>query len=726
VDVEAGTANGFPADDYTPHGYLDIPVHTRRLTPKGVVRSHDIGFRWHYPALAATYGGRRETYRAGVRISVDGASAVADFEQIIAPYHSKNSVEFQARHATATLTAEFQMVDADVIATRVRARCAQRLSVRADYVRKLAADEGWGESGLVGRCTGDVLILQGFEDGEAFALWTSQPGRARGVTVDADTADAWTTTGMPGDHAASAGDGNAAGPASDGSVAGPVTVIGETGERVGLTAVVEFPGGREHDLTVLLARGRTEAEALARLTEAREAYDATRAVQFAEDERFWATAPRLVGDWPEHWRRGLVYDLETLRMMVKPPIGVYTHPWDAMQVQAPRVVLAEAAIDALLLGYADPAAAQRMMLGTFVDALAPNVPCSREDGSVNMVSADGSACGTGPQWGYPWLVLRQLYQLHPDLDWLDRIYPHLASYLDWWLAHRRDADGWLVHACSWESGQDLSPRFGEQPLGGGHPTYHLRPVDLQASFAYAASAMAEFATRLGRTRDVPSWQQLAATYADKTAELWTGARYADVDSGTGKPTDVDDVMLLAPVALGLAAAEQVDALRPAVRGVDPDTVVWPMFAWTAIDAASAAGEHDAAAATASAIVDRAYRFWDAPRHAEGRTLPGISCEYWPLSGRCGGEGYGWGAFGVHLVLGVLAGIRVVDGRLAVRPNLPPQLRVPGRRYGVRLTCRGVARTVTLCPLDDGVRVEVDVDGDGATLAWGDEATWELG
>ena len=72
-----------------------------------------------------------------------------------------------------------------------------------------------------------------------------------------------------------------------------------------------------------------------------------------------------------------------------------------MQVHAPRVVLAEAAIDALLLGYADLDTAKAVLLGTFLDAPAPNVPCSREDGSYNMVGANGSECGTAPEWGYP-------------------------------------------------------------------------------------------------------------------------------------------------------------------------------------------------------------------------------------------------------------------------------------------------------------------------------------
>lgn len=687
---------GFPIDDYTPHGYLDIPAHTRRLTPHGVVRSHGIGFRWHFPAYARAYGGRREVYRAGVRIVADGTTGPET-----SPYHSKDLVQFRA----GPVTAEFHLAGPDVLVARVRGRVGERLTVLADYTRQIGADLGWGESGLVGHLDGDTVLLQGFEDGEAFALWASEPGGTIAVTTDTGAADRWTVDGPPD------------------CVAGPATVLGEPGERVSLAAVVSFPGARVHDLTVLLARGRTAAQARQRLAEARDRHPAIRAALLEEDRRFWAAAPRLSGDWPAHWRRGLVYDLETLRMMVKPPVGIYSLPWDAMQIQAPRVVLGEAAIDALLLGYADPALAQRLLLGTFADAPEPNVPCSREDGSYNMVAADGSVCGTGPQWGYPWLVLGHLWDASPDRDWLEQIYPHLAAYLDWWLAHRADGGGWLGHACSWESGQDLSPRFGDQPLGGGHPTRHLRPVDLHAAVAHAARTMARFARILGRDRDLAGWDALADRYAQATAKLFTGSRYADVDARTGEPTTVDDVMLWAPLALGLAGPDQAAALRPAIRAADPADLVWPMFVWTVVDAARAAGEHDTAAAVAAAVVDRAYTFWDARTTDDERTLPGIACEYWPPSGRCGGEGYGWGAFGVHLLLGVLVGARFAGDRLLVRPNLPESLRVPGRSYEVTLGHRGVPVPVTLRPTADGC--EVRVAGRTAALSWGEEGSWEL-
>lgn len=705
----------FPLDDYTPYGYLDSPAHTRNLTPRGVVRSYAAGFRWHFPAYPGMYGGRRETYRAGVRIALAGALDLADFDSACSPYHTKNVFVFELRHGVAHARVEWHVVGEHALRATISARHASRVTLHMDYERLLAANGEWGESGLVGRAIEEGLLLQGFEDGDVFLLWAARPPDDIGITADPDIAAMWAGAPAPG-------------PPTEGFAA----VVGRRGERVGLYGVAGFARSQgaegadaahaDQQIEIILVRGRTEDAVRRHLAEARRAAPGARARLLAEDDAFWARAPRLDGDWPGHWRRGLVYDLETVRMMVKAPSGIYSHVWDAMQIQAPRVVLAEAAIDALLLAYADPSAAQSLLLGVFLDAPAPNVPCSREDGAYNMVAADGSVCGTAPPWGYPWLVIAWLAALNPDQAWIERLYPRLADYLEWWLAYRRDADGWLVYACSWESGQDDSPRFGAQPLGGGHPVRHVRPTDLQAAFAHAAVVMADLADTLARSQDAAKWRALAREFAERTDQLWRTAaahpRYADFDALAGRLTDTDDVMLLAPLALGVADEARIAALRPVVAALDADTLTWPMFAWTAVEAALAADLPDVAAELAWAVCERAYSFWDArTTHSEG-TLPGIACEYWPLDGRCGGEGYGWGAFTTHLLLHVLLGMTPTRKGLLIRPNLPTAWRVAGRRYGVQLDWRERPVTIVILPLDQA-RARVEIDGRTAEVAWGE-------
>jgi hypothetical protein len=696
---------GFPLDRYTPHGYLNLPTHTSRLRPLGVVRSWGVGFRWHVPAYAGASYNRAETYAAGIRLAVNGETELAAFAQTCSPYHSANLMSFAIRQGGARLDAEYHLVGEHAIRGSCRLEGdRERLALQFAYRRILSAAGQWGESGLVGRLEDGLVVLQGYEDGEAVILWSAARITDLGVTPHESDARQWLAGTAPGQP-----------------VEGFVTAHGLRGETVELHAVLGLdPEAERHEW--VLARGRTLSEARKNLEAARRDAQRERARLLAADSAFWTSAPRLTGDWPDYWRRGMVYDLETIRMVVRLPVGIYRHPWDAMQIQAPRVVLAETAMDALVLGYADPAAAQELLLGTFLDAPEPNVPCSREDGSYNMVAADGSVCGTSPTWGYPAWVAQLLWSLSPDPVWLERLYPCLAQYLGWWLDHRRDSGGHLFYACDWESGQDGSPRFGTQ-RPEGHPIRHVRPADLHAAMAQACGIAATFASTLGKNRDVERWRTIEHDLLARTASLWTGDRWADVDSRSSHPIEVDDVMLAAPLALGVAAADQVAAVASGawLDTLNAEALVWPMFAWTATEALRAIGQGDRAASIAHRIVDRVYRFWDAPVAHPDRTLPGIAAEYWPLHGRGGGEGYGWGAFGVHLLLASIVGLRAEDGRVDLAPRFPTEWRVSGRRFRLELTLRGERRAIDIEPIDAGT-VTVRLDGEAHNLPWGQPIT----
>jgi hypothetical protein len=229
--------------------------------------------------------------------------------------------------------------------------------------------------------------------------------------------------------------------------------------------------------------------------------------------------------------------------------------------------------------------------------------------------------------------------------------------------------------------------------------------------------MAGFARTLGNTADVTKWEAAAEEWRARTDGLWNGTRYADFDASAVAFTAEDDVMLLSPLALDVATSERVEASHSAVQALDAERLVWPMFVWTAVEAAMTAGQTDKAAEIAAAICDRAFGFWDARHIAPGQTLPGISCEYWPPSGRCGGEGYGWGAFTTHLVLHTLIGFDPKRERLEVRPNLPPAWRVAGRSYRALLHARSNPLSITIEPLD-GERVRLALNEQVTETSWG--------
>jgi hypothetical protein len=692
-----------PRDDFTPHGYLDNPHHTRNLHPSGVVRSlRGIGFGWHFPALGQGYG-FREIYRAGMRLYlVDDHGVRLDLEAfpgLVATRHTKNEVAYAWRGNGIEFTSSWFLVGEHTIACRARVASdrPRRLGIGAavHYDRHLGAAGVWGESGLVARVEDDTLVLQGFEDGEAVALSLDRPGhRAATTSLGNDFLRAPT---MPGDH---------------------VSVTEPRGSTVSLfgahLVTVELAAGGGAEVECLLGRGNRRDRAIAEVTGARTQVGGALAGHRAADAAFWREAPQLHGAWPEAWRRGCVIDLETLRMMVRAPVGIYRHVWDAMQIQAPRVVLAEAAIDALLLSYADLPTAKALLLGTFLDAPRPNVPCSREDGSFNMVGANGSECGTAPEWGYPVRVAAHLFARDRDRVWLEAIYPALERYLLWWEVERSDDEGYLVFDNSWESGQDLSARFGPQKEGGGSTIRAVRPVDLQAAMVDACKHMAAFAEVLGISPD--TWQARAARHGARMEALWHDGAYRDHDARVGW-SDVWDVMQLAPVALGVAPRERVDALRDRVDALADDAYLWPMFVWTAVDAAHRAGLSDVAAQIVRDTLDRAYGAWDRREPGPDEPLPGVTCEYWGTDGRYGAEGYGWGAFGVHLVFRSLLGYRPQPQGFTLRPNLPPDW--PDGSYHVIRVNAGTAPVDVTLELH-GDAVHLTIAAHAGTITVGDQ------
>jgi hypothetical protein len=348
-----------------------------------------------------------------------------------------------------------------------------------------------------------------------------------------------------------------------------------------------------------------------------------------------------------------------------------------MQTQAPREVLAEAAMDTLFLSYADPELAAEVILGHFESAPHPNLPCMREDGSYNMVADDGQNCGTAPEWGFPIWCCDQLFRHSGDLHWLRRLYPGAASYLRWWLEHRTDAEGWLVYACSWESGQDVSSRFGPQQTGGTI-IEHVRPVDLQACMVQAAQILARWAIFLAEgaqetasTKEVSPidfaaeaawWENVAEAFTSKTRFMWRDGWFRDYDAVAHEWSSQQDTMHLAPVFCGAAEWGQIEQLRPYLSRPPGHSSGWAPLSWppvvmTLVGAAAAARMPLDAAEPAYRFIDASYRSADHREPDEQGGLPGITREYrqtvavgkWGETDyvNAGIEDYGWGALSVH-------------------------------------------------------------------------------
>lgn len=732
-----------PSDDFTPHGYLDNPYHSWKLNPSGVLRSlPPLGMGWHVPNLGS-YVNNQFQYTAhltvGLKINDLVLITPEDFRRqrctISAPVHTKNRFAYRCHVAQYDLTLHvcYFLVQEHALGCAIELASALQypLSVTCYLIHLHTHNPHtsrlWEHGWYALQQRGEGYALLGLaSEGDVFV----HGGRAADDTpMEWKQADLCTSLAEIGARA-------------NGARVPPPGVTArdpETGwqrRALALAGTLTLGQGEAARSTVrlhaLLARGVSQDQAYRAWQNGLERFAAVLDERSQNDERFWQQAPRLSGDWPESWRRGLVYDLETLRMVIRPPAGVVGGPFDGMQIQAPRLVLAEAAMDALFLSYADPELAAEILLTHFESAPRPNLPCMREDGSYNMVADDGQVCGTAPEWGYPLWCADQLWRRSGDISWLQRLYPGAAAYLRWWLEQRRDHEGWLVYSCSWESGQDVSTRFGPQQTGGTL-IQHVRPVDLQASMAQGAAILATWAETLAAAQPAagaehPSpaesafWHGVATEYMVKTRLLWHDGWFRDYNSVAGVWSSERDAMHLAPLFCDAAGREQIEQLRPTLAEPPRHSSQWAPLCWppvvmTLIGATAAAGMPHEASELAYRFIDASFRSTDSRDLDEHGGLPGVTREYRSAIARekwaeadytgAGIEGYGWGALSIHLLVRYLLGLqeRRADA-LYISPAFPQALRRPRTAYRIEMLPWGAYLLSIECLVEQADRYRV--------------------
>ena len=687
---------GFPTGDYTPFGYLDNPWHTWNMHPSGVLRSlPGMGFGLYYPAGPGGYFDyhRNGVYSAelalGLRIGGRIWMDSSDFGEgeLSAKHHTKNLLTYACKAGGVQVECAFFQVNEDALAMELRLINESTESQTADVIAlhkyQLGGSQWWGGDGISGGYAedGGCLWTRSFAGGTVFAVISDQPSTGRHFSARGEERQSW--------FAADAKSGNKVSYGTD-----PL--------HAGLKYSLALQPKVEKKLTVVMARG---ANLPAVQKHARVSLDEAAPVKrtrLAEDAAFWSAAPKLDGDWPEHWRHGWVYDFETLRTMVRRPIGLYKHKWDAMQIQAPRNVLAETSIDMWALSYADPATAMEVFLGQFLDAVEDNIPCMREDGEMNMVAADGSECGTSISWCFPFFCGESIFNRTRNREWLRQLYPPMSALLQWTLKNRVDSGKYVVGKCSWETGMDTSRRFQIQQPTGGEVVDFLRLVELQAAASHAGGVLAHFAAELSNHEDEAQWRHIQKQYAEKTQSLWKGDWFHDFDSRAMKLVEnaERDPSQAAPTFCGIATEEQNKLMLSTLKSMfermeknrerpessADEALNWSSFVLPFVESAHAAGDGQLASATVEAICERIYPSMNRRSlQSEARLgWPGTSCEIWGAHGAFGGEVYGWGAVMPAHIIRTIVGFRESEeaGEFVLSPGFGPALAIAGKRYAL--------------------------------------------
>ncbi len=749
----------FPQSDYTPFGYLDNPAHSAVMNPSGVIRTvPPLGFGWWARAMPWPYGmgdERPVSYLSFLHLSVNITSPPAprvaieplpsapplarggesgegfvfhtanDFAasgvNLVSNYHTKTMMSYDWAHSGLDFSAKYFLANENALVCVLEIENrgdAQNVTIHATHIYGYPGHMYWGRDGVTSRvfnspslnsergAGGEVAISKVWAYGDVFALGADRKSTAYKATSSVDEWNGW----IRGNDLSS----------NDGAL----VRFHETQDPIYsvMSYPLDIPAGESVSLVLCLARGTNEPYTLRQFHESVKSAPAEAAKQLAADEAFYANAPVLTGDWPDKWKHGWIYDLETIRMTIRPPLGIFKHHWDAMQIHTPRSVLGEMSLDALCLSYADIELAKEVIYGTFADAPVPNIPCVREDGSMNMIGESGAECGTAPTWGFPFLVIQSIYQRDRDDHWIRNLYPHLKAFIEWWLAYRTDSEGWFHANNSWESGQDGSKRFLHGGAQEGTPADFVRTVDIEAGLAQGMLTMVDYARIAGYERDVEMWRELAEDRINRTRSMYVDGWFRDWDGRENKPFMLDDyydVMMLAPLAVGVATPEQVEGVKSkfAIFRDNPQHwLEWPSFWQPFSEAAWKAGLRTFVAEELVKVGERIYGRTDA-REISGVSerypdrlpatynyrIPGVSSEFWPvkLDGHPilnGCENYGWGATFPTLVIRNIVGFRESENGFILAPALPDVLFEAGKTYGItNLRWRDVRAAVEYTP-----------------------------
>lgn len=704
--------HGFPVGEYTPYGYLHTPKHTF-LHPSGVLRTvAPLGMGWFRSGLP-WYGFSRLTHYNSYlmllvpSVSVNGKlfAEEEDFRaegvKLVSAYHSSEILTYN--FSRDGLETEFRYFSGGEDSLYLQAvftnqgEADAKLRFDCTLVYGMTGSRWWGSDAAMAKARSHGIVSKILACGDV-AVLRSAP----------DPEEAFAVRGL--EELAAFRNGKAF---NDRNVSVPLPdpVCG------GLNFIRTVAPGQSETICCVLARGKSENPVWALAEEKLQRAEAVFTEKLASDDAFYRDMPQLEGDFPEEWKRGLVYDFETLRMNIADPAGIYKHRWDTMQALAPRVVLAETSIDMMTMQYASPETAKEILEGIFADAPDPFVPCTREDGSMNMIGMDGTECATAPLWGSPMFVIRQVFANTGDKTWLSAMYPMLCRWLDWFRENRTDTDGWYHCNNSWESGQDGSVRFTAGMTGENGPVEaanaeFVRTADLEAAMAYAEYTMAEFADILNRPEEETiRWRDRAERGKERVRSMFVDGYFRDFDNRNGKPflnMGYYDPMLSMPFAMGLAAEEQKTAAEKAFRCFRENqqdlsvstghALVWPPLLMTYTEACVNSGRQMQGAEAVAVYADSAYGRSDARRTAQmNRTMEGVP-EKWnviipgtametlasDLAG-AGCENYGWGALLPALIFRIIFGIRVdPDGSVHIRPALPDNLK--GNTFRVKNLC----------------------------------------
>ncbi|KPJ62128.1 hypothetical protein AMK68_05275, partial [candidate division KD3-62 bacterium DG_56] len=337
---------------HTPFGYLDNPHHSAIMNRSGAIRSvPPLGFGFWCRALPWPYGDgalRRVNYLSFLHLSVnvDGISlhSSQDFREhgvaLVSKYHTKTMMSYDWVFAGLSFSAKYFLHSEHSLVCLLDIEnlgdTERTVTVHATNIYGWPQVRWWGSDGFVGGHNEriDAGVSKIWAYGDVFVIGANRPSTAHKSTTSEQQWNRWIA-----DNDLSSNQG-----ASDRWHEPMYTVQSYR---------LDIAPGKSESMVICLTRGVNESLAARDHRQCLKTAASSLSRQLMADEDFYRNTPLLTGDWPPTWKHGWIYDWETLRMNIRPPLGIYQHPWDGMQFFTPRQVLGETMLDTMCLSYAD-------------------------------------------------------------------------------------------------------------------------------------------------------------------------------------------------------------------------------------------------------------------------------------------------------------------------------------------------------------------------------------
>jgi len=309
----------FPESNYTPFGYIDNPYHSFIANRSGAIRAVEpMGYGYWCRGMGFPYGGgveRELSYLSLLQlgVNVDGTSLAdsRDFKKngvsIVSKYHTKTMMSYDWQFQGLTFSAKYFLPMEHCLSSLVElkneAQSEKTITIHATNIYGWPRG-WWGSDGFTAsyKDKADVALCKVWAYGDQFALGADRKSTSHKFTTSEEQLNKWIAANDLTSKQADSCKGK-----------GPMYSL--------MSYQIKLAPGKSQSILICLARGVNEAETLKTHSKGIATALNTLKEQLKGDENFYSQAPILTGDWPDHWKHAWIYDWETLRMTIRPPVG---------------------------------------------------------------------------------------------------------------------------------------------------------------------------------------------------------------------------------------------------------------------------------------------------------------------------------------------------------------------------------------------------------------------